>query len=312
MKISTQVVQEVLQKLNVEYKWNVIPGEFELASLFNPVPCGFYFFSGLETVPSSITDSIVMVSSSIKSGESAGNQYIYLKEADPQQVYYQVVNYLFSRKSTGAIAATALVSPKSMLGKNVQVDDFCIIEENCKIGDNVIIGSHSKIHAGTHIGDNTIIESASIIGTQGVAWTWNEDQSLKIVQPQLGGVIIGSNCFLAANSIIVRGSLNEHTAIGDNTLIAPGCRIGHGTKIGHSVHFANSVVTGGNTNIGAFCFVGSAAVFRPKVQVHSKTVVGAGSLVIKNTSTEGKTLMGVPAKEMETKEKPSGMPAPKR
>lgn len=133
----------------------------------------------------------------------------------------------------------------------------------------------------------------------------------KILQPQLGGVDIYENCFIGAGTIIVRGSLNENTRIGRNSLLAPGGRIGHGTQIGDFVHFANNVVTGGNTIIGDYSFVGSAAVFRPKIVIHPKTIVGAGSVVVKNTTKEGKTLLGIPAKEINTKVNPSGMPKPK-
>src|SRR5690606_2863598 len=165
---------------------------------------------------------------------------------------------------------------------------------------NVVIGAH------------TIIGSMSVIGSQGVAWVWNQDQSARIVQPQLGGVQIGNNCFVGANTIVVRGSLNEATRIGENTLMAPGGRIGHGTQIGNFVHFANNVITGGNTHIGDFCFVGSGAVFRPKVKIHPKTIVGAGSVVVKNSSGEGWTITGVPGKEIPTKAHPEGMPSPKK
>lgn len=314
MQVSAGTIRAVLERVELGYDWSPADEqrEYKLASLFNPIDSGFYFFSGASDLPSTITNSLVMVKADYAGSADRGNDFVYLNSTDPQQAYYKVLGELFGRKSSGEKAASAIIHPEAKLGSNVQVDDFCIIEKDCVIGDNVIIGSHSKIHAGTTIGENSIIETMSVIGTQGVAWTWNDDQSLKIVQPQLGGVYIGTNCFLGANAILVRGSLNENTSIGDNTLIAPGCRIGHGTQIGASVHFANNVVTGGNSKIGDFSFIGSAAVFRPKVQIHEKTVVGAGSVVVKNTTAGGMTLMGVPAKEMQTKENPSGMPAPKR
>ena len=60
------------------------------------------------------------------------------------------------------IAQTAIIYPKVRLGKNVIIDDFCIIGYPPKgvvsgaietvIGDNVIIRSHSVVYAGTNIG----------------------------------------------------------------------------------------------------------------------------------------------------------------
>ena len=114
------------------------------------------------------------------------------------------------------------------------------------------------------------VESGSVIGACGVAWTWNEEETEKVIQPQIGGVHVGAHSFLGAHTVVVRGSINEKTSIGHHSLLAPGSRIGHGTQIGNFVHFENNVITGGNTRIADYCFIGSSAVFRPKVKLHGR------------------------------------------
>lgn len=311
MEINSQLIKSTLDKFEIDYTWNnYVDRIYSVASLFLPISFGFYFYTGEGNFNLNVKSSLIILDKN-PAGEKNTNQFIILKDKDPQQVFYLILSFLYNTLSTGVIASTSIISSNSFIGKNVQIDDFCIIEENVRIEDGVIIGSHSKIHSNTTIKRHSVLESACVIGTQGVAWVWSNDQTEKIVQPQLGGVFIDEKSFIGAGTIIVRGSLNENTNIGKNTLMAPGGRIGHGTKIGNFVHFANSVVTGGNTIIGDYSFVGSAVVFRPKVSIHAKTIVGAGSVVIKNTSGEGFTLMGVPAKQIETKVNPSGMPKPK-
>lgn len=311
MEINSQLIKSTLDKLEIDYIWNNnVDGIYHIASLFSPISNGFYFYMGKENFNMSVKSSLIIMNKEPQL-ENNQNQFIILKDKDPQQVFYLILNFLYNKVSTGIVASSTIISSNALIGENVQIDDFCIIEENVIIEDGVIIGSHSKIHANTTIKRNSVLESGCVIGTQGVAWVWSNDQTEKIVQPQLGGVFIDEKCFIGAGTIIVRGSLNENTEIGKNTLMAPGGRIGHGTKIGDFVHLANNVITGGNTIIGDYSFVGSAAVFRPKVAIHSRTIVGAGSVVIKNTSGEGFTLMGVPAKQIETKASPSGMPKPK-
>jgi UDP-3-O-[3-hydroxymyristoyl] glucosamine N-acyltransferase len=311
--VDSSIIKKLLDQLGLEYFWQPIHpnSEFQFASIFEPINNGFYYCNAYHPILEQPSNSLIILPDTLKGLPSSTNEYIYLSNSNPQTVYYQILSILFKRTSNGTIADTAIVDKEVKLGKNVQIDDFCIIENNCQIGDNVIIGSHTKIHSGTIIEADSCIESMSVIGTQGVAWVWNESQSQKIIQPQLGGVKIGANCFLGANTILVRGSINEDTEIGDGTLIAPGCRIGHGTKIGKNVHLANGIVTGGNTVIGNYCFIGSSAVFRPKIVIHEKTIIGAGSVVVKSTNSPGKTLIGFPAEEKETKENPSGMPTPK-
>tara|TARA_B110000971_G_C20028912_1_gene510325 strand:+ start:430 stop:1368 length:939 start_codon:yes stop_codon:yes gene_type:complete len=311
MEINSQLIKSTLDKLEIDYIWdNYVDGIYHIASLFSPISNGFYFYMDADNFNLNTKNSLIILNIEPAVNQN-NNQFIILKEKDPQEVFYSILNFLYKKVSSGVIASTSIISSNSYIGKNVQIDDFCIIEENVQIDDGVIIGSHTKIHANTTIKRGSVIDSGCVIGAQGVAWVWSNYQTEKIVQPQLGGVFIDEKCVIGAGTIIVRGSLNENTQIGKNTLMAPGGRIGHGTKIGNFVHFANSVVTGGNTIVGDYSFVGSAAVFRPKVSIHAKTIVGAGSLVLKNTSGEGFSLMGVPAKQTKTKVYPSGMPKPK-
>lgn len=312
-KISSKIIKETLGHLGLTYQWlDYTEDEYHVASLFSAIDKGFYFLTESNSFDLEIKNSLIIIHDKLLTGlETHNNQIINLHESDPQQVYYLILNILYGRKSSGVIAKTSVISPRAKLGENVEIDHFCVIEDNVIIEDGVKIGSHTRIQENSIIKKDTTIESGCIIGTQGVAWIWDTYQEQKIVQPQLGGVYIAENCFIGAGTIIVRGSLNENTRIGRNSLLAPGGRIGHGTQIGNSVHFANNVITGGNTIIGDYSFIGSGAVFRPRVVLHPKTIIGAGSVVVKNTSMEGLTLMGVPAKESKTKVSPSGMPRPK-
>jgi UDP-3-O-[3-hydroxymyristoyl] glucosamine N-acyltransferase len=310
VSINSKDIVEFLQSEDIHLEWvNPRQDSYFVASIFYPVKQGFYFCCG-QNIPDKITESLVLIEKGKVSYDENDNNSFLVLDTDPQAIYYSILNELFAQNSTGVLSSTAIIHPGAEIGKNVQIDHFCVIGE-CRIGDDSIIGSHTVIHDKSLIGRGTTIETHSAIGTPGVAWVWNAEETGKIVSPQLGGVIIGDNCFLGANTVVVRGSLNESTEIGHNSLLAPGSRIGHGTRIGAYVHFANSVATGGNTVIGNNCFVGSAAVFRPQIAIHDFTIVGAGAVVTKNTTRPGMTVMGVAASETKSKESPSGMPKPK-
>lgn len=311
-EINANKILKALDVFEVSYSLiNFKEQVYKIASLFDPIPSGFYYLVGKATNSKGLQDSLIICTEENQVLEGHTNSLIVLNGHDPQEVYYQILNEFFRRKSTAVISKLCVVDPSVKLGKAVQIDEFTVIDEGVIIEDDVIIGNNVKIHENTVIKSGSIIESGSVIGAQGVAWVWSRDHTDKIVQPQLGGVLVENDCFLGAGTIIVRGSLNEKTRIGKKTLMAPGCRIGHGTIIDDYVHFANNVITGGNTVIGGGSFVGSGAIFRPKVKLHNNTIVGAGSVVVKNTTSPGKTLIGVPAKEMSSKDNPSGMPRPK-
>ena len=282
---------------------------FAYASIFEPITHGFYFYLGAK-MAFPVEHSLLLAHRDVPMNDSGkGNAVLYI-DAHPQITYYRILQEFHGEKSTGFISPQAVIDPQAEIGDNVQIDPFCVVGK-VQIGANTIIKSHCTLHDNTILGSDIHIESGSVIGAKGVAWIWNEDETEKVIQPQIGGVTIGNYTFLGAHSVVVRGSINEHTRIGSNCLLAPGSRIGHGTQIGNFVHFANNVITGGNTRVDDFCFVGSSAVFRPKVTLHKGTIVGAGAVVTKDTTKEGATLVGVPAKQLETKKHPSGMPKPK-
>jgi len=308
-KILSKRIINFLQSEGIEYDCDLnVDNEYILASMYKPIINGFYFFLG-EHLPNSISNSLILLKRDNPIKLTNGNIGLYINQ-NPKLVFYKLISAYFTVHSNGEISNSAIIHPDAKIGKNVQIEHFAVVGK-VLIGDNTIIRSHSYVNDGSIIGSNVIIENQSIIGAQGVSWIWNEEETQKIVQPQLGGVEVKNNSFLGANTIIVRGSINENTVVGENTFFAPGCRLGHGTQIEDFVHFANNVVTGGNTKIGNNSFVGSAAVFRPQVKIHESTIVGTGAVVVKNTTAKGKTLVGVPAVEKETKAFPSGMPKPK-
>jgi UDP-3-O-[3-hydroxymyristoyl] glucosamine N-acyltransferase len=282
---------------------------FSYASIFEPIQRGFYFYLGAK-MAFPIERSLLLAHQEVPMSDSGNENTVIYINANPQTTYYRILQEFHGEQSTGIISPHAVIDPEAEIGENVQIDPFCVIGK-VKIGANTIIKSHCTLHDNTVIHSDVHIESGSVIGARGVAWIWNESETEKVIQPQIGGVTVGERSFLGAHTVVVRGSINEHTRIGHDSLLAPGSRIGHGTQIGNFVHFANNVITGGNTKIADYCFVGSSAVFRPKVKLHPETIVGAGAVVTKDTTKEGATLVGVPAKQLETKAHPSGMPKPK-
>lgn len=302
MKLNLNQIIKFLD--NQQYTFQLIgdpKNEYKICSIFKPEPNGFYFYEGEgEFNP---IDSLILVDMNLNLGK---DNTILLIEDNPQEVYYKLLDYFFRIKSTGVICKTAKIHSEARIGKNVQIDSFTVIGK-CHIGDNSIIGSNSNVNENSVIGKNVFIDSNCSVGSTGMAWVWDKKGD-RILLPQFGGVKIEDGCTIGANSVIVKGSLNENSIIGKRSVIAPGARLGHGTIIGEFVHLANNVVTGGNTIIGSHSFIGSSAVFRPKTKLHSHTTVGAGAVVTSDTSKENLTLIGVPSKEKPSKEVLFGVP----
>jgi len=280
---------------------------YQLASVKNIIENGLYFLSKDYIEQSqTIFNSIIL----IDTDDITNPSNIYIKVNNPQLVHYKIALTLEEEYKPG-IHPTAIVDKEAKIDSTAFIGPYCIIKK-CTIGAKVKLLGNITINDNVVIKSNTIIEGNSVIGARGMAWIW-DDNGDRIMQPQLGGVVIEEDCIIGTDITIVRGSLTENTFIGRGTIIAHGTKIGHGCQIGNEVHMANNVSLAGNAQIGERVFLGSACVVSPNVQIAEGCIVGAGSVVHKTVLEKYASIAGVPGKIVKKNNfeyKPHGAPKP--
>lgn len=97
------------------------------------------------------------------------------------------------------------------------------------------------------------------------------------------GNIICSKCWI---------SCNVH--FGDFNILNVGCVVGHDVKFDSFNSLMPSVNISGEVTVGEENYFGVASVVLQQKKIGCKTVIGANSLIIKNTK-DGRTYMGNPA-----------------
>lgn len=278
---------------------------YKFASIKKVIPQGIYFFEDVSIVPNfPIENSIIIASQAF---ETKNNLILV---SNPQLTHY-LINAAINTVKLVGISASSKIDSKAQIGKNVYIGENCVIG-NCTIEDDVVIKHNVVIEDNVLIKKNAFIDSNSVIGAAGLAWIWDPNGN-RIIQPQLGGVIIGEDCILATDVTIVRGSLSENTSIGKGTVIAHGTKIGHGAIVKEHVHMANNVSLAGNAVIGERTFLGSACVVSSNIKVADNCIVGAGAVVNKTIDESFVTVAGVPAKIIKRanfETKPNGAPKP--
>jgi len=240
---------------------------------------------------SEIKNSII-ISNHITPFLDNSNSFLIVNE--PQLAYYKLSCICFRNNETYGIHSTAIIHPEAVIDSDVYIGPYsiigkCIINRGTRIQPHVVLYDHSIL------GENVTVEAGSYIGATGVAWIWDKNGD-RVVQPQIGGVIIGNNCFIGTDVTIARGSLNEYTEINHHTLIAHGTKIGHGVRVGAYCHFANNVTIAGSAIIGNKCFLGAAAVVSSNIRLAEDIIVGAGAVVVNHFDEKSIVLAGVPAK----------------
>ena len=298
-------IKKVLTRLNTSFtSVGLEKNDLFFASSRNIKTGGIYFCESASNSSQLIRNSLIICRS--VDGLDGSNTFILTKE--PQLVFYKLMRHFFATEAKSVIHSTAVVSKNAHIASGVSVGPYCVIG-NCVIRKGVRLSSHVVVEDRCEIGENSTIESHSTIGATGVSWIWDPLSHQRVVQPQIGGVIIENDVFIGTNVTIVRGSVNENTIIGSGTLVAHGTKIGHGCVIGSNNHFANAVSLAGNVVTGKNCFFGSACAVRPMINIAEDTVVATGAVVVSHIEIEGLLAVGLPAVlKPRSKEKYAGVP----
>jgi UDP-3-O-[3-hydroxymyristoyl] glucosamine N-acyltransferase len=293
MPFSLHDIESALSAIDISYQTYGPPSIYNEFCSFRLIRNnGIYFCAGGIKPPEDITASLFICDQLRPDLVEKGNTTIVLEDA--QTCYYKLLNKFFPRKISPGLHPTAIIDPDAVIEDHVEIGPYCIIgKANIKSG--VYLQSNVTINDKSIIGKHVTIEPYTVIGATGVAWAYDQKNGERIMQPQIGGVVIGDHSFIGSNVTVVRGSVNENTEIGLDCMIAHGTKIGHGCRIGEHTHFANNVSIAGNVDIGAYSFLGSGSVVRPNIVLGEGTIVAAGAVVVKSILEPDRLLMGVPA-----------------
>lgn len=218
----------------------------------------------------------------------------YINCRNPKEVFFSVLNRFWGKENKKGIEPTAIVETEN-IGKDVYIGHNTYINSEVTIGDNVRIMDNVSILCPTEIGDNTIIWSGVVIGTDGFGYYQDEDGINRKV-PHYGGVGIGKNVEIGANTCIDRGTLDD-TVIGDNSKIDNLCHIAHNVNIGENVLIIGQSGVSGSAKIGDNSYIAPNSVVINQAKVGAGAYIGMASVVIRDVG-ENERVFGNPAKKI--------------
>ena len=157
------------------------------------------------------------------------------------------------------VGAFATIGAGAVLGAGVQVGHGAFVGERSSIGAGGEIMSGATIHQDVRIGERCVVASGAVIGADGFGFTPHADGRWQAIA-QLGGVVIGDDVSIGANTAIDRGALQD-TIIGNGVKIDNLVQIGHNCEIGDHTLICGCVGIVGSTKIGRHCvFAGGSGV----------------------------------------------------
>ena len=208
---------------------------------------------------------------------------------------------------TAQVASNANIHPSVSIGPGAVIEPEVVLAEDVVVGAGCFLGSGVRIHArsrlmprvscysGIHIGEGCLIHAGAVIGSDGFGFEAdNEGRWHKIAQ--IGGVIIGNDVEIGANTAIDSGSLSP-TRIGNGVKLDNLVHIGHGSIIEDNCLLCSGALLGGSVVMGKGCILAGNNAIKFGVHLAPGTILGASTTLTTSTQEGGMYLSLFPAKK---------------
>lgn len=211
---------------------------------------------------------------------------------NPKEIFFNILSRYFKAEKETKIEPTSIIL-SDKIGINVSIGHNCFIGRDVIIADNVVIRNNVVIECRASIGKNTIVNSGVIIGTDGFGYYRSNDGTIHNV-PHFGGVSIGENVDIGANTCIDRGTIDD-TVIEDNVKVDNLCHIAHNVHIQKNSFVIALSMLGGSSKLEKNSYIAPGSLVMNQITIGENSIVGMGAVVTKDVE-ENKVVVGVPAK----------------
>ncbi|QIT55589.1 UDP-3-O-(3-hydroxymyristoyl)glucosamine N-acyltransferase [Aquisalimonas sp. 2447] len=179
-------------------------------------------------------------------------QLLYPEPREPGRDPAAIIAASASVATDATIGPRAVIEDGAVIGHRVVVDAGVVIGAGVRIGDDCVIRAGAVIAADCQLGRNCRIQSGAVIGSDGFGFARDGRRWERV--PQVGGVVIGDDVDVGANTTIDRGAIGD-TVIGDGVKIDNLVQIAHNVHIGAHTAMAAAVGVSGSTYIGSYCTI---------------------------------------------------------
>jgi UDP-3-O-[3-hydroxymyristoyl] glucosamine N-acyltransferase len=254
--------------------------------------------------------AVVMTAEAYDTIRADAPSYCVVLSSQPYLMYALLAQW-FDRRRVAGIGAgvhpTAVVAASAHLDDDVGLGPYCVVEEGarigkgsrlgagCSVGANSVIGpdcllySHVTLYHGVRLGARAIVHSGAVLGADGFGFapdprTVNGGWA-KIAQ--LGGVVVGDDVEIGANTTIDRGAIDD-TVIGNGVKLDNQIMIAHNVQVGEHTAMAACVGIAGSTTIGRRCTIGGASMISGHLVLADDVHVSGGTAITSNLDKPGR------------------------
>lgn len=195
----------------------------------------------------------------------------------------------------------ATIGPHVVIGAGSRIEAGAVVGPGCMVGEDCVVGADSVLVARVTLvrrvtlGRRVRAHPGAVLGADGfgLALARDEGEPHWIKVPQLGGVRVGDDCEIGANTTIDRGAL-EDTVLEHDVRLDNQIQIAHNVHVGAHTAMAGCVAVAGSTRIGRYCMIGGAAGIAGHLEICDRVVVTAMTLVTHSIREPGEYSSGTP------------------
>jgi UDP-3-O-[3-hydroxymyristoyl] glucosamine N-acyltransferase len=198
------------------------------------------------------------------------------------------------------IAASASIGPFCVVDRGAIIADGAVLGPHCHVGEECQVGAQSRLVARVtlvarvRLGKRVLIHPGAVLGADGFGLAFDKDRWIKM--PQLGGVVIGDDCEIGANTTIDRGAL-EDTVLEEDVRLDNQIQVAHNVHIGAHTAMAGCSAVAGSAKIGRYCLIGGGAGVLGHLEIADKVTITSMALVTHSIHEPGEYSSGTPIQD---------------
>lgn len=192
---------------------------------------------------------------------------------------------------SAGIGPLACVGARSRIGPGAIVGPGCVIGEDCVVGAGSRLVARVTLVRRVRLGERVLIHPGAVLGADGFGLAMDAGRWIKV--PQQGGVVVGDDCEIGANTTIDRGAI-EDTVLEEDVRLDNQIQIAHNVRIGAHTAMAGCVAVAGSTTIGRYCLIGGAAGIVGHISICDRVTITAMALVTASIDAPGEYSSGTP------------------
>lgn len=251
----------------------------------------------------------------LREAEADGWNGACLIAADPYVAFARIAA-LFERAPAATPGAhpSAVIATGANIAASAAIGPLCVVEDGAVVGEGAVLGAHCIVGRGCTVGaqsrlvarvtlvqdvtlgQRVLIHPGAVLGADGFGLAFDHsasDHGGWIKVPQLGGVRIGDDCEIGANTTIDRGALGD-TVLAEDVRLDNQIQIAHNVTIGAHSALAGCAAVAGSATIGRYCQIGGGAGILGHLSIADHVIVTAMSLVTHSIREAGEYSSGTP------------------